>query len=59
MTAGAALLCAACGRSTFSAYGLSPVDAGRQAVDAGGQKTADAGDGQPDAARDALPDAQK
>jgi hypothetical protein len=59
MTAGAALLCAACWRSTFSAYGTSPpFDAGAQAVDAGGQK-ADSGDAQTDAARDALPDAQK
>ncbi len=50
MTAGAALLCAACWRSTFSAYGTSPfVDAGRQTVDAGSQ--ADAG-GQTDAGPD-------
>jgi len=47
MTAGAALLCAACWRSTFSAYGTSPaIDAGGQTVDAGGQTDAgpDAGD---------------
>jgi hypothetical protein len=50
MTAGAALLCAACWRSTFSAYGTSPfVDAGRKTEDAGSQ--ADAG-GQTDAGPD-------
>jgi len=50
MTAGAALLCAACWRSTFSAYGTSPlIDAGEQAVDAGGQ--IDAGPDSGDAAK--------
>jgi hypothetical protein len=47
MTAGAALLCAACGRSTFSAYGTSPaIDAGGQTADAGMQTDAgvDSGD---------------
>ena len=47
MAAGAALLCAACGRSTFPAYGTSPaIDSGRQTVDSGGQTDAgvDSGD---------------
>src|SRR3954454_702148 len=47
MAAGAALLCAACGRSTFAAYGTSPaIDSGGQTVDSGGQTDAgvDAGD---------------
>jgi len=36
MAAGAALLCAACGRSTTAAYGIAIVpDAGAQTVDAG------------------------
>ena len=47
MAAGAALLCAACGRSTFAAYGTSPLfDSGGQTVDAGDQTDAepDSGD---------------
>jgi hypothetical protein len=46
-TVGAALLCAACSRSTYAAYGISPpFDSGRQTVDAGDQTDAgpDAGD---------------
>jgi hypothetical protein len=47
MAAGAALLCAACGRSTTAAYGVAIFpDSGEQTVDAGGQT--DAG---PDAAK--------
>ncbi len=50
VTAGAAFLCAACWRSTFSAYGTSPrIDAGEQTVDAGGQT--DAGPDSGDAAK--------
>ena len=50
MTAGAALLCAACWRSTTSAYGTSvPFDAGGQTVDAGDQT--DAGPDSGDAAK--------
>ena len=49
MAAGAALLCAACGRSTFAAYGTSPAfDSGTQTAD-GGQT--DAGPDSGDAAK--------
>ena len=47
MAAGAALLCAACGRSTTAAYGVAIVpDAAAQTVDAGAQTDAavDSGD---------------
>lgn len=47
MAAGAALLCAACGRSTTAAYGVAIFpDSGGQTVDAGGQTDAapDSGD---------------
>jgi hypothetical protein len=47
MAAGAALLCAACGRSTTAAYGVAIfADGAAQTVDAGGQTDAepDSGD---------------
>jgi hypothetical protein len=50
MAAGAALLCAACGRSTTAAYGVAIFpDAAGQTVDAGDQ--ADLGPGPGDAAK--------
>jgi hypothetical protein len=50
MAAGAALLCAACGRSTTAAYGVAIFpDAGAQTVDAGTQT--DAGVDSSDAAK--------
>src|SRR5450631_3958441 len=50
MAAGAALLCAACGRSTTAAYGVAIFpDAGGQTVDAGDQT--DAGPDSGDAAK--------
>ena len=50
MAAGAALLCAACGRSTTAAYGVAIFpDAAGQTVDAGGQT--DAGPDSGDAAK--------
>jgi len=50
MAAGAALWCAACGRSTTAAYGVAIFpDAGAQTVDVGGQTDAgpDSGDAAP------------